>query len=246
MSLVKACLNGGREPSEHPALPLSPPELAAAARSVMDVGAFAVHVHPRDGEGRQSLEAGPCGAAVEAIRSACPGLPVGLSTAATIEPDAERRLHLVRGGSAKPDFVSVNLFEPGAPELVRALPTLEIGVEAGLETIADASLLVAEELAPACLRVLVEVAEADPAAALTTAAAIDEVLDEAGISLQRVYHGYGDTTWRVIEAALAKGRHVRVGLEDTLTLPDGRLARDNAELVVAALGLAEALGLEGG
>ena len=46
------------------------------------------------------------------------------------------------------------------------------------------------------------------------------------------------TAWPVIEAMLARGRDVRVGLEDVLTLADGRPARDNAELVAAAVALA--------
>ncbi len=35
----------------------------------------------------------------------------------------------------------------------------------------------------------------------------------------------------MIEAALARGHDVRIGLEDTTVLPDGTTARDNAQLV---------------
>jgi uncharacterized protein (DUF849 family) len=42
----------------------------------------------------------------------------------------------------------------------------------------------------------------------------------------------------VLERAVALGHDIRVGLEDTLVLPGGRPARDNAALVAAALGLA--------
>jgi len=44
-------------------------------------------------------------------------------------------------------------------------------------------------------------------------------------------HGQGVAGYAVIERALADGEHVRVGFEDTVHLPDGRLARSNAELV---------------
>jgi uncharacterized protein (DUF849 family) len=37
---------------------------------------------------------------------------------------------------------------------------------------------------------------------------------------------------------------VRVGLEDTLVLPDGRTARDNGELIAAAVSMASAAGLD--
>jgi uncharacterized protein (DUF849 family) len=44
-------------------------------------------------------------------------------------------------------------------------------------------------------------------------------------------HGQGVAGYAVIERALADGQHVRVGFEDAIHLPDGRLARSNAELV---------------
>jgi 3-keto-5-aminohexanoate cleavage enzyme len=44
-------------------------------------------------------------------------------------------------------------------------------------------------------------------------------------------HGQGVAGYAVIERALADGQHIRVGFEDTTHLPDGRLARSNAELV---------------
>jgi len=44
-------------------------------------------------------------------------------------------------------------------------------------------------------------------------------------------HGQGVAGYAVIERALADGEHVRVGFEDAIHLPDGRLARSNAELV---------------
>lgn len=43
--LIKACLNGSRKPGEHPALPLTPEELACDAKSVV-AAAWALHVHP--------------------------------------------------------------------------------------------------------------------------------------------------------------------------------------------------------
>jgi uncharacterized protein (DUF849 family) len=205
---------------------------------VAALGAFAVHLHPRDDEGRQTLAAGPCGAAVAAIRARTPDLPLGFSTLAEIEPDRERRLHLLAAWDPRPDFVSVNLSEEGAVELVRALPGMDIGVEAGISSPEDAELLVAEDLARLCLRVLVEPPQRESEAALATVAAVDAVLDHAGIPLQRVYHGVDEATWSVIQVALAQGRDIRIGLEDTLVLADGHLALDNAQLVAAAIDLA--------
>ena len=55
--------------------------------------------------------------------------------------------------------------------------------------------------------------------------------------IPQLWHGYEQGTWEVLRAAASAGDDVRVGLEDVLTLPDGRLAADNAELVSAAVEL---------
>jgi uncharacterized protein (DUF849 family) len=73
------------------------------------------------------------------------------------------------------------------------------------------------------------------------AAQIDQVLDWHVTDRPRLYHGHGRATWAVIERALGRGGDVRIGLEDTLVLADGRLARDNAELVAAAVAMIPAV-----
>jgi len=82
--LLQAALNGDRV---HPAAPRTPGELAAEARSAVDAGARSLHLHPSDEEGRETLAAGPCAAALHAVRTACPGVPISLSTSAAIEAD---------------------------------------------------------------------------------------------------------------------------------------------------------------
>ena len=47
-------------------------------------------------------------------------------------------------------------------------------------------------------------------------------------------HGVGRTAWDLIDVAAQRGYDTRIGLEDTLALPDGTQARGNAELVVQA------------
>ena len=58
--LIQACLNGGTTRAEHPAVPLTPAELAAEARAAAAAGAQAFHLHPRDPSGAQTLVAGTC------------------------------------------------------------------------------------------------------------------------------------------------------------------------------------------
>ncbi|HXX38966.1 MAG TPA: 3-keto-5-aminohexanoate cleavage protein [bacterium] len=233
--LVKACLNGGRHRSEHEAVPVTPQELAVDARAAVAEGAAALHVHPRGPGGAETLDAPACGAAVAAIREACPGVPVGLSTAAWIAPDPGARLALIESWTVLPDFVSVNISEPGTGELCALLTRLGVGIEAGVWAVEDARAFAASGVASRCLRVLVEAQPLDAGPAVAAAAAIDAVLDAAGIALPRLHHGEGTATWAVLDAALDRGRDIRVGLEDTLCLADGRRARNNAELVAAAM-----------
>jgi uncharacterized protein (DUF849 family) len=226
---VKACLNGGRTRAEHPAVPQSPAELAADAVAVRRAGAFAVHVHPRGSDGTQTMNAVVCDAAVDAIRAAVPGLPVGLSTAETIDPDPFARASAIRSWRRRPDFVSVNLSEFGWAGIVRAALHAGIAVEAGLAAPADAEQLAGSPFAHQLVRALVEV-DGGAEDARTIA---DLVPD----GIPQLWHGYGELTWEVISAAASAGIDVRVGLEDVLVLPDGRTAADNAELVAAALEL---------
>jgi uncharacterized protein (DUF849 family) len=227
---VKACLNGGRTRAEHPAVPLTPAELAAGAVAVRRAGAFAVHVHPRDASGSQTLRAAACDVAVAAIRKAAPGLPIGLSTSEAIDRDPFARAAAVRTWRQPPDFVSVNLSELGWAGIVRAAVHAGIGVEAGLATPADAEEFVRSPFVHQVVRALVEV-EGGVEDAREVAALIP-----AGVP--QLWHGYGESTWEVLAAAVADGVDVRVGLEDVLVLPDGRVASDNGELVAAAVALA--------
>jgi len=227
---VKACLNGSRTRAEHPAVPLTPADVATDAVAVRQAGAFAVHVHPRDRAGEPTLSARDCDAAVSAIRAAAPRLPVGLSTAEAIDRDPFARAAAVRAWRQPPDFISVNLSELGWQGIMRAAVHAGIGIEAGLATRADADEFARSPFVHQVVRALLEVdGGADDARAIAE-------LIPAGVP--QLWHGYGERTWEVLAAAAAAGVDTRVGLEDVLVLPDGRTATDNAELIAAAVTLA--------
>jgi uncharacterized protein (DUF849 family) len=246
--LVKACLNGGTTRPEHPAVPQLPDELAADAVAAIRAGAGAVHIHPRDASGAEALDPAFVLAAVGSIHAAIPGVPVGVTTGLwAAGGDSVRRLELVSGwnGPDKPEFASVNLSEPGAAELAALLGELGIAVEAGVWTVADADALAAAALADGGFgaagqpfRILIEPQDRSPDGAVALAAAVDAALDRHGFTAPRLHHGYGAATWHVLRAAVAMGRDIRVGLEDTVVLADGTLAAGNAELVGAAVALA--------
>jgi hypothetical protein len=65
---IKVCMNGGRARGEYPAVPVTAGELATAAAAAVAAGAEAVHLHPRDGGGAESLRVEDVAAAVTAVR----------------------------------------------------------------------------------------------------------------------------------------------------------------------------------
>jgi uncharacterized protein (DUF849 family) len=235
--LVQCPLNGGRARDEHPAVPTTPAQLAESAAAAAEAGARSFHVHPRGADGAESLRPEDVTACVRAVRDACPGIPVGTTTNVWGVEHGPERLELVRAWdhASLPDFCSVNLEEVGAVELMALLLERNVGIEAGLWQRSDAERLLASGVAERCLRVLLEPITEDPDEALRHVAEVEDVLGD--LPVPQLHHGDGPATWAVIQRAVPDGRDIRIGLEDTLTLPDGRRARDNADLVAAAFAL---------
>jgi uncharacterized protein (DUF849 family) len=232
--LLEAALNGSRSVEEHPWIPRTPGQLAITSRAVVDAGAQVLHLHPYDPDGRETFEASVCAAAIRAVRYDCPGVPISLTTSADIEPDPARRFRAISQWHHLPELVTANQGEEGIIELCNHLLGRGVGIEAGLLTAADAEAFVRSGIAARCVRVLVEPLDPDVDAALAEAAAIEAILAKAGMSLEQVHHGDGVASWAVSARGLARGHGMRTGLEDTIYLPDGVQAADNAELVRTA------------
>lgn len=229
--LLQAALNGDRE---HPASPRTPGELASEARAAVNAGAASLHLHPYDEHGRETLAAELCAWALRAVREACPGVPISLSTSAAIEPDPERRYALIAGWTELPDLVTANQSEEGILELCEMLLARGVGIEAGLLSLDDAYAFVASGIASRCARAMVEPLDPDPRDAVANAKTIERTLDEGGVRLGQIHHGDGIASWAVNRRAVERGHGIRTGLEDTPILPDGRVASGNGELVAAA------------
>ena len=72
----------------------------------------------------------------------------------------------------------------------------------------------------------------EAASALATVRAIEAVVGDLGVPL--LLHGFQTTVWTMLEEAGRCGYDTRIGLEDTLALPDGSPGSGNAELVRVA------------
>ena len=234
--MIQCALNGHYDRADHPEVPVTLDELVADAVACHAAGAHSVHLHPRSPTDRaETLAAEVHDSVVAAIRNAAPGLEISCSTQKDIDLGGARdRATAVAAWTSPPDVVSLNLAEDGAVDLGGVLIECGIGIEAGVFTLADADPLVAAPWAGAVRRVLVEVIfEHDDAAAVELARAID--LRVAGLGRPRLWHGDGRANWAVVDAGLAAGVDVRVGLEDTLVGRDGRTAPGNAAQVADAI-----------
>jgi len=248
--LIKAAINGGRAKAEHAAVPISPDEQAAAVVACLKAGADAIHLHVRFvgaarssrsyAEGlvseKESLHAEDVAGTLLVVKAVAPNAPIGVSTGAWILPDPVARLRAVAAWKVLPGFASVNFSEEGAVDLAKLLLSRGVDVEAGLCDADAAQVFVRCGLGARCIRVLLEPQEQELERALETVGAIERVLTSGAPDLPPLLlHGTEATVWPMMDEAIARGYDVRTGLEDTLVLPDGRVARDNVELISEAV-----------
>ena len=99
----------GRSRAEHPALPVTPDEIADEARRCADAGASIVHIHAQDEDGTWRADLDWYAAAIRALRATAPGILVSLTT---IRPESvpvatvnELLTSLAADPATRPDLV---------------------------------------------------------------------------------------------------------------------------------------------
>lgn len=221
-------------------MPVTPAALARDVAAARSAGAGAVHLHVKDVNGDDTFGASELTATLKAVRAAAPGLPVGVTTGAWALPDPDARIASIRAWTVLPDFASVNWHEDGADEVAATLLARGVGVEAGLWHGAAVDAWLASPRAERCLRVLLELPDglSEDEALAEAGQLLDQVLTgvagRAATGARLLLHGEGTSCWPALREAARRGLDTRIGLEDTLELPDGSPAPDNATLVVAA------------
>ena len=221
-------------PLSDPTVPRTPDAIALEAAACVAAGATLLHLHAHDDDGRETLEASHVGAVLRAVRRACPGVPVNMTTFAEIEPDPGRRFALVSAWTDLPDLIAANQGEDGIDALSESLAERGVRVEACLLSLDDADRFARSPGWDRFVRVVIEPLVDDTAAALALDEQMEAVVTAAGIDLEQLHHGVGPATWAVLRRAAVRGHGVRVGLEDVDTLPDGTRATSTAALVAAA------------
>ncbi|UVC18192.1 3-keto-5-aminohexanoate cleavage protein [Mesorhizobium onobrychidis] len=238
--IVQTCINGARSADFHPQLPLNAEAMARVGAACVAAGAAELHVHARGLDGRESLAPDAMNPTVLALRRACPGTLIGVSTGTWIENDDERTLAAIAGWGELPDYASVNLSEDAAPEVMERLRQRGVGIEAGLASVTDAERLVRLDRGSQVLRILIEISEQELDAALEVCDGIAAVLDHAGVRRAILLHGADATVWPFVRRAAERNWSTRVGLEDGKALPDGTTAWGNAALTAAAVAILRA------
>ncbi|MDF9714998.1 3-keto-5-aminohexanoate cleavage protein [Nocardioides sp. ChNu-153] len=226
-----------------PALPTTLDELVATAQECEAAGAGMIHVHVRDEHHEPTLDPGRLAETVAALRESC-DLVVQLSTGGSVHDGYDARLRVL---DAAPDSCSLTVGTvdfgddvflnpwPFVQELYQGAcergiaPEFELfdlghvhklgrlldrhGLPPGGRVHCDLVLGVPGGL-PGTADALVAAVAALPAAVTSWSAT-----------------GIGRTALPVAMTALAKGGHLRVGMEDTLTLAPGEPVGGNVDLV---------------
>jgi uncharacterized protein (DUF849 family) len=233
---LQVSLNGSRTKNEHPAVPVTPLEMAQAVKSVYEAGAPSVHLHARDEKGQESLAPEAVATTLTAIRQLCPTIELALSTAKSIEGDPNRRLELIEQWTILPDTLCVNLSEAGIDEVIALAHERGLTFEAGLFTPEDVDHFKALSHVQ-WRRVLLEPLSIHPEEAHMQLTALQTALGTPWLTVPHIIHGMDEATYPLLRTAARRTQASRIGFEDTLYLPDGLPATDNTQLFLTALNI---------
>jgi 3-keto-5-aminohexanoate cleavage enzyme len=226
-----------------PQLPTTLTELVETAERCEAAGAAMIHVHVRDDQHRPTIDLARLSETVQALRGAT-DLVVQLSTGGSVHDPLDERLKVL---DAEPDACSLTMGTtnfgddvfsnpwPFVTELYQLSQEREVVPEFelfDLGHVASLGRLLATYGLPYGGRVHVDLVMGVPGGMPGTADALvagvaalpDEVTSWSAT-------GIGRSTLAVALAALAKGGHLRVGMEDVLTLAKGVPVEHNEQLV---------------
>jgi uncharacterized protein (DUF849 family) len=236
---------------DFPALPTTLVELTETAVRCEAAGAAMIHLHIRDEAHRPTLETAHLAAAVNAVREQT-SLVVQLSTGGSVHDPLDTRLTVL---DADPDSCSLtmgtvnfgddvflnpwpficDLYQLSQERhVVPEFELFDLGHVAALHRLLDRYGLPFGERVHCDL--VMGVPGGMPGTMEALVAAV-HALPESTTSWSAT--GIGRTSLAVAFASLSAGGHLRVGMEDTLTLARGVPVRHNAELVERAARLAE-------
>lgn len=245
--------NGARKTKrDHPALPITPSELAAEAEASLAAGAAMIHLHVRDGEDQHSLDPGRYLEAIDAIRERVgQNIVIQMTTEAVGRYSPAEQMASVR--AVEPEAVSLAVREFFSdPDLEKEAvhfthELAERQVMAQYIVYSDEDLLWFSRLRdsgklPAQARLLLFVLGRYTAGQLSEPSDLLPFLRVNKPDYSWGLCAFGPKEAACAAAAASLGGHVRVGFENNLLLADGTPAASNAALVAQAVTIARAIG----
>lgn len=251
--ILMSAPNGARKTkADHPALPITPDEVARVAAEVMEAGANSIHLHVRDAEEKHSLDHDRYKQTLAAIKRECgDGIVAQVTSEAVgIYTPAEQRAMVE---AVRPEAVSMAVRElvPDESEEQNAHTFFawcskeQIGVQFILYTAADVVRFqelcgrgVIPQKRPFVLYVLGRYAadqRSSPADLLPFLVA-DQRFDPWAFCA----FGEKETACAAVVASL--GGHCRIGFENNVYNADGSVAADNAARIAEVAACAQSLG----
>jgi 3-keto-5-aminohexanoate cleavage enzyme len=254
-----------------PAIPYTPAEYAAEARRIVDEGGVMIHIHARTPEGVPSYEIEDFQAITDAIRAEVGDAVIINYSTGTIGVPLEKRVEYLRAcrpevaalnmGSmnyakysrSRKDFVFKMVFANPFDEIIELLEAMnELGIKPEHECfdvghVGSLAPLIDMGVLHTTLHVdcVMGVTGGIPPSARNLAAMVDNIPTPASGGGARSHWGVigiSRDQWMLVTAALTLGGSIRVGLEDNLYLPDGRMASSNGELIAKARQMTEDVG----
>lgn len=273
MKAVVTCALTGvlTNPEQHP-VPVTPEQMAASAKEAYDAGASVMHVHFRRQEPGMGFlptwDPEVAGTICDAIREACPGVVINMSTG-VVGDDISGPVGAMQ--RVKPEIAACNagtlnylkvrrsgqwawppmVFDNGVPKVQRFLDAmLEVGAKPEFECfdtgilrsvpMYKASGMIEDERKPE-VNLVMGVASGMPAD-IRLLEVLQAYVPE-GSPWQVTAIGRADI-WPLHRRTAELGGHLRTGVEDTFYLPDGERCRGNGDLVEALVGVAREAGRE--
>jgi 3-keto-5-aminohexanoate cleavage enzyme len=232
-----------------PQLPTTPEEIAATARACEAAGAAMIHLHVRDAEHRPTLDPGLLKEWVAAVRDSS-DLVVQLSTGGSVHDPLDQRLKVL---DAEPDSCSLTMGTTNFGDDVFSNPwpfvceLYQLAQERGvapefelfdLGQVHALTRLLDRYGLPAGGKVHVDLVMGVPGGMNgTTDALVAAVRDLPASTTSWSATGIGRSTLAVMLASLSKGGHLRVGMEDVLTISRGVPVESNTQLVERAVAI---------
>ena len=241
--------NGARRTTaDHPAIPVTIDQTVTTAKACQMAGAGAMHFHVRDTEQNHVLDAGLYKEALAELESAVPDMHLQITTECVgrYSPDDMRQLAY----DLMPPGLSIGIIEmipDGQPteEDIRLYKTLS---EAGtriqhicyfpehldiVRRIIDLAGLPEDDIW--CLFTI-----GHYSGRVSKPEMVGLFLDklkQLGLAPDWAICAFAEQEHNCLEQAVARGGKVRVGFENSLFMPDGTIAKDNATRVAAACAL---------